>query len=64
MTTTTSHPEMGQRVSVRSRNWMVKDVSASTLPPERLQTGLKSPQHLLTLASATIRRTGSVCWAM
>src|SRR3984893_13155749 len=38
-------------VSVRSRNWMVTDVSASTLPPERLQTGLEFPQHLLTLAS-------------
>ena len=38
-------------VSVRSRNWMVTDVSASTLPPERLQTGLELPQHLLTLSS-------------
>ena len=38
-------------VSVRSRNWMVTDVSASTLPPDRLQTGLESPQHLLTLSS-------------
>lgn len=38
-------------VSVRSRNWMVTEVSASTLPPERLQTGLESPQHLLTLSS-------------
>src|SRR3984893_5121795 len=46
-----SHPEQGQMVSVRSRNWMVTDVSASTLPPERLQAGLESPQHLLTLSS-------------
>ena len=38
-------------VSVRSRNWMVTDVSASTLPPDRLQVGLESPQHLLTLSS-------------
>ncbi|MBA4190899.1 MAG: helicase [Planctomycetaceae bacterium] len=38
-------------VSVRSRNWMVTDVSTSTLPPDRLQTGLESPQHLLTLSS-------------
>src|SRR5271169_5409698 len=45
------HPEQGQMVSVRSRNWMVTDVSASTLPPDRLQTGLESPQHLLTLSS-------------
>src|SRR6478735_1347140 len=54
MTTTTTnsqHPEQGQMVSVRSRNWMVTDVSASTLPHERLQTGLESPQHLLTLSS-------------
>src|SRR5437870_7568112 len=50
-TTTSQHPEQGQMVSVRSRNWMVTDVSASTLPPERLQSGLESPQHLLTLAS-------------
>src|SRR2546426_4770054 len=50
-TTTSPQPEQGQMVSVRSRNWMVTDVSASTLPPERLQTGLESPQHLLTLAS-------------
>src|SRR6516225_9232938 len=46
-----SPPEQGQLVSVRSRNWMVTDVSASALPPERLQTGLESPQHLLTLSS-------------
>ena len=53
MTTTTisPHPEQGQMVSVRSRNWMVTDVSASTLPPERLQSGLEAPQHLLTLSS-------------
>src|ERR1700681_1207209 len=50
-TTTAPHPEQGQMVSVRSRNWMVTDVSASTLPPERLQTRLESPQHLLTLSS-------------
>ena len=35
MTTTSPHPEQGQMVSVRSRNWMVTDVSASTLPTER-----------------------------
>ncbi len=38
-------------VSVRSRNWMVTEVSASTLPLERLQTGLELPQNLLTLSS-------------
>jgi SNF2 family DNA or RNA helicase len=46
-----SLPEQGQMVSVRSRNWMVTDVSASTLPTDRLQTGLESPQNLLTLSS-------------
>ena len=46
-----SPPEQGQLVSVRSRNWMVTDVSTCTLPSERLQTGLESPQHLLTLSS-------------
>ncbi len=52
MTTAVSpHPEQGQMVSVRSRNWMVTDVSASTLPADRLQTGLELPQHLLTLSS-------------
>ena len=50
-TVLTPHPEQGQMVSVRSRNWMVTDVSASTLPPGRLQTGLEAPQHLLTLSS-------------
>src|SRR6266852_764929 len=50
-TAVTPNPEQGQMVSVRSRNWMVTDVSASTLPPERLQTGLESQQHLLTLSS-------------
>lgn len=50
-TTTSPHPEQGQMVSVRSRNWMVTDVSTSTLPPERLQAGIESPQHLITLSS-------------
>src|SRR5207247_261533 len=49
--TTSPQPEQGQMVSVRSRNWMITDVSASTLPPERLQTGVEAPQHLLTLSS-------------
>lgn len=38
-------------VSVRSRNWMVTDVAASTLPPDRLRAGVEAPQHLLTLSS-------------
>ena len=54
MTTTTTispQPEQGQMVSARSRNWMVTDVSTSTLPPERLQTSLESLQHFITLSS-------------
>ncbi len=54
-------------VSVRSRNWMVTDVSASVLPPERLQSGLESPQHLLTLASVEDDGLGeelSVIWEL
>ena len=46
-----SRPEKGQLVAVRSRNWIVTEVAPSTLPPERLQTGLQTPQHLLTLSS-------------
>src|SRR5438552_4020526 len=46
-----SSPEQGQLVSVRARNWMVTGVAPSTLPPERLQTRLEAPQHLLTLLS-------------
>ena len=38
-------------VSVRSRHWMVTDVSASILPPDPLKSGLAPPQHLLTLSS-------------
>src|SRR6185503_3985564 len=44
-------PEQGQLVSVRTRQWMVTEVAPSTLPPERLQTGLESPQHLVMLSS-------------
>jgi SNF2 family DNA or RNA helicase len=48
---TLAPPEQGQLVTVRQRRFVVTDVSASTLPPERLQTGLDSPQHLVTLSS-------------
>jgi len=44
-------PEQGQLVSVRSRNWIVTVVATSSLPPDRLQTGLENPQTLLTLSS-------------
>lgn len=44
-------PEQGQLVSVRSRQWIVTDVMPSSLPADRLQTGLEAAQNLLTLSS-------------
>src|ERR671925_1355519 len=44
-------PEQGQLVSIRSRQWIVNDVRASTLPPPALKPTFSGPQHLLTLAS-------------
>src|SRR5436190_11491025 len=44
-------PEQGQLVSVRSRQWVVTEVLASSLPTDRLQSGIASPQNLLTLSS-------------
>jgi hypothetical protein len=49
--TVSSVPEQGQLVSVRSRQWVVTDVRASTLPPPALKPAFGGPQHLLTLAS-------------
>jgi hypothetical protein len=46
-----SPPEQGQLVSVRSRQWIVNDVRASTLPPPALKTTFHGPQHLLSLSS-------------
>src|SRR5262245_32796731 len=46
-----SRPEQGQLVSVRSRQWIVNDVRASTLPPPGLKLTFHGPQHLVTLAS-------------
>ena len=43
-TTTSPQPEQGQMVSVRSRNWMVTDVSTSTLLPQ--STGFATPDQL------------------
>jgi SNF2 family DNA or RNA helicase len=51
MTATRSVPEQGQLVSVRSRQWTVQQVRASTLPPPTLQPSFNGPQHLVTLAS-------------
>src|SRR5579864_6684690 len=46
-----SPPEQGQLVNVRSRQWIVNDVRASTLPAPALKPAFSGPQHLLTLAS-------------
>jgi hypothetical protein len=46
-----SLPEQGQLVSVRSRQWIVTEVRASTLPPPALKPNFSGPQHLLTLSS-------------
>ena len=46
-----SPPEQGQLVSVRSRQWIVNDVRASTLPPPALKPAFGGRQHLLTLSS-------------
>lgn len=50
-TATRTIPEQGQLVSVRSRQWTVQHVRASTLPPPPLQPSFGGPQHLVTLAS-------------
>src|SRR5437868_14914083 len=50
-TATRTVPEQGQLVSVRSRQWTVQQVRASTLPPPALQPSFNGPQHLVTLAS-------------
>ena len=51
MATATSAPEQGQLVCVRSRNWIVNEVVANSLPPGSLSAALESPEHLLTLSS-------------
>ncbi|NLX99274.1 MAG: DEAD/DEAH box helicase [Rhodopirellula sp.] len=48
---TPTPPEQGQLVCVRSRNWVVNEIVASTLPPGSLSTAMESPEHLLTLSS-------------
>src|SRR3954449_8576496 len=50
-TATRTIPEQGQLVSVRSRQWTVQHVRASTLPPPALQPAFDGPQHLVTPAS-------------
>ena len=50
-TATRTVPEQGQLVSVRSRQWTVQQVCASTLQPPALQPSFAGPQHLVALAS-------------
>lgn len=49
--TTTTTPEQGQLVSVRSRQWVVNDVKPSSLPAVVLKPQFTDSQHLLTLSS-------------
>ena len=46
-----SLPEQGQLVSVRSRRWVVGEVSKSTLPPPPLEPVPTQAQHLISLLS-------------
>src|SRR5262245_58017580 len=46
-----SLPEQGQLVSVRSRRWVVGEVSKSTLPPPPLEPVPIKAQHLVSLLS-------------
>ncbi|MCE3019070.1 MAG: SNF2-related protein [Pirellula sp.] len=48
---TTSLPERGQLVQVRSRPWVVNDVKASNLPTPSMRLPNANLQHLLTLSS-------------
>ena len=50
-TASTSVPEQGQLVSVRSRNWIVNDVVPSSITTDRLSASLTSSQNLLSLSS-------------
>ena len=44
-------PEQGQLVQVRKRQYIVTDVSQSTLPVSPLDLNRASPQHLVSLSS-------------
>lgn len=50
-TSSLAAPEIGQLVEVRRRQWVVSDVTRSTLPPDLSHNGHQTPQHLLTLTS-------------
>ena len=49
--TSTSPPEQGQLVQVRSRPWVVNEIKPSSLPTPALKLPVAKPQHLLTLSS-------------
>ena len=49
--TTTSPPEQGQLVQVRSRPWVVNVVKPSNLPAPAMQLPVGGTQNLLTLSS-------------
>lgn len=52
MTASSSPPEQGQIVTVRQRQWVVTDLSASALPRSPLPGAqAASPQHLVALSS-------------
>src|SRR3954452_20821536 len=46
-----SPPELGQLVNVRSRRWVVGEVLAGTLSPPPLEPTSDGPQHLVSLLS-------------
>ena len=48
---TTTLPEQGQLVQVRSRPWVVNEIKASNLPIPALELPIAKPQHLVTLSS-------------
>lgn len=44
-------PEVGELVHVRSRQWVVNDLKASTLPSAAMKADLSGPQNLISLSS-------------
>lgn len=47
----TSPPEQGQLVQVRSRSWVVNEIKPSSLPTPAMKLPVAEPQNLLTLSS-------------
>ena len=48
---TTTSPEQGQLVQVRSRPWVVNEVKPSNLPSPAMELPVAKTQNLLTLSS-------------